>query len=101
LSSLDFACQKQTTCRIHDDLAISSDSWSTPPAGWVSGISTYRGELINQVFGQWLGFDHPSCNKAKLQSAVLATPTINVPGCSPIWYPVPAEVQDTKVLAGF
>lgn len=101
MSSFDPECEKHTSCRIHNDMAISADAWAKPPSGWVGDTSTYHTELINQVFGQWLGFDHPSCSLVATQSPVLSTPSVIIPGCSPKWYAVPAEMQDTKVLAGF
>lgn len=101
LAALDPACEHQTTCRIHNDLAIATDSWSKTPSSWVGDTTTYRTELINHVVGQWLGFEHPSCSAAATQAPVLSTPSLSIGGCSPKWYAVPAELQDTKVLPGF
>jgi hypothetical protein len=101
MAALDPACEKQTTCRIHNELAIAKDSWAKTPAGWTGDLSTYRGELINQIVGQWLGFEHPSCSALSTQAVVLSAPSLQIGGCSPKWYAVPAELQDTKVLPGF
>ena len=98
---LDPACEHQTTCRIHNDLAISSDSWAVAPSGWVGTVDSYRTELVNHVVGQWLGFDHPNCSALASQTPVLSAPSVTIPGCSPKWYAVPPELQDAKVLAGF
>jgi hypothetical protein len=99
--ALDPECEKQTTCRIHNDLAIAIDSWKAVPAGWTSGIAAYRSELVNHVVGQWLGFDHPNCSAIAAQTPVLSAPSVTIAGCSPKWYAVPFELQDAKVLAGF
>ena len=102
MAALDPACSKQSTCRIHNNLSISDSSWANPPAGWVQSLDSYRAELINHVLGQWLGFDHPGCSSIAGHSPVLTAPSITFnAGCSPKWYVVPAELQDTKVLAGF
>jgi len=100
-TALDPACGKQTTCRIHNDLAIAGDSWAAAPTSWSGTLASYRSELVNQVVGQWLGFDHPSCKALTTQTPVLSEPTVTVSGCSPNWYAVPVELQDSKVLAGF
>ena len=100
-TALDPACGKQTTCRIHNDLAIAGDSWAAAPTSWSGTLASYRSELVNQVVGQWLGFDHPSCKALTTQTPVLSEPTVTVPGCSANWYAVPVELQDSKVLAGF
>ncbi len=101
LKALDPACEKQTSCRIHNDLAIAEASWAKAPTGWVGDLSSYRTELVNHVVGQWLGFDHPGCSVVATQTPVLSTPSVMIPGCSPKWYAVPDELQDAKVLAGF
>ncbi len=101
LAALNSACEHQTTCRIHNDLAIATDSWSKAPSIWVGDTTVYRSELINHVVGQWLGFEHPSCSAAATLASVLTTPSLTIGGCSPKWYAVPAELQDTKVMPGF
>jgi hypothetical protein len=101
LSQLDPACGKQSSCRIHNDLAINAANWAAAPATWTADIAAYRAELVNQVTGQWLGFDHASCTGGATVAEVLSTPSVRVLGCSMHWYPVPAELQDTKVLSGF
>lgn len=100
MAALDPACGTQSSCRIHNELAINAQQWAAPPASWKTGAAAYRAELVGQVVGQWLGFDHASC-QAPATAAPIAQATINVPGCSPQWHPVPAEMQDTKVLSGF
>lgn len=100
-SLLDPACEKQTTCRIHNDLMIGKEAWAKAPAAWSGDISSYRTELVNHVVGQWLGFDHPSCSALAAETPLLSAPSVIIPGCSPKWYAVPAEMQDAKVLAGF
>ena len=101
LRVLDPDCATQTACRIHNDLAISEASWRAAPSGWAGDINTYRSELINHVVGQWLGFDHPACSAVATKTPVLSMPSVIIAGCSPKWYAVPAELQDTKVLGGF
>ncbi|GAC1601589.1 MAG: hypothetical protein NVS3B29_03480 [Candidatus Saccharimonadales bacterium] len=61
LSRLDYACTGQSTCRIHNDLAINAVNWATPPSWWKTNLTSYRQELIDHLVGQWLGFDHASC----------------------------------------
>ncbi len=101
MAALDPACEHQTTCRIHNDLAIAKDSWAKAPAARVGDAKTYHVELINHVVGQWLGFEHPSCSTKTAQVQAISAPSIQIAGCSPKWYAVPAELQDTKVLPGF
>jgi hypothetical protein len=101
LKSLAPACETQTSCRIHNDLAISTNAWSHVPTTWVGSQDSYHRELVNHVLGQWLGFDHPSCSVGAAAANVIATPYISITGCSAKWYQVPLETQDTKVLAGF
>jgi hypothetical protein len=101
MRALDPACAVQTACRIHNDLAIASTSWSKTPLGWVGNLSSYRTELVNHVVGQWLGFDHPACNAVATKTPVLTEPSVTIAGCSAQWYAVPPELQDTKVLGGF
>jgi hypothetical protein len=101
MTALDPACEHQSTCRIHNDLALSVESWAKAPSSWLGDTNSYRTELINHIVGQWLGFGHPTCSVAATQAPVLSTPSLLVGGCSPKWYPVPAELQDTKVLPGF
>ncbi len=101
MAALDPACEHQSTCRIHNDLAIAIDNWAKAPSSWAGDTTSYRTELINHVVGQWLGFEHPTCSVAATQATVLSTPSLLIGGCSPKWYPVPAELQDTKVLPGF
>ena len=101
MAALDPACEKQTTCRLHNDLYIATGSWAKAPTGWVGDVNSYRSELINHVVGQWLGFSHPSCTAEAAQEPVLTTTSVTIPGCSPKWYPVPPELQDTKILPGF
>lgn len=100
LSQLDPACGKQDSCRIHNDLGISEAVWNQPPASWTGDVHGYQVELINHVIGQWLGFEHPGCTAGTDQKPLLSAPSVVIPGCSPNWYAVPPEVQDTKVLPG-
>jgi hypothetical protein len=101
MKALDPACERQTSCRIHNDLAISEASWAVAPAGWDGGLASYRAELVNHVVGQWLGFTHPACTAVAEQTPTLESPAVVIPGCSAKWYAVPVELQDTKVLGGF
>jgi hypothetical protein len=102
MNELDPACSSHTSCRIHNDLAIAATSWAKAPENWTGGLSSYRVEMVNHVLGQWLGFDHAGCTASQAQTPVLSAPSVTLPsGCSPKWYAVPAELQDTKVLAGF
>ena len=100
LAALDPACTHQTSCRIHNDLAIASGSWANRPTAGTGDVTSYRLDLINHVVGQWLGFDHPGCGAGAIQASPLTAPTVTLGGCSPKWYAVPAELQDTKVLPG-
>ena len=101
LKQLDSVCETYTTCRIHNELAINLKAWSNLPAAWTTDQEAYRHELIGQGVGHWLGFDHASCRTGQTAAAPVAQPTINVAGCSPVWYPVPPELQDSKILDGF
>ena len=100
LEALNPACSKQNSCRIHNDIAINSLFWDNLPALYHGSKSAYQVELISHVVGQWLGFDHPVCNQLALSTPALSAPSVTLPGCSPKWYAVPLELQDTKVLAG-
>jgi Putative peptidoglycan binding domain/Protein of unknown function (DUF3152) len=98
MRAFDPACESQSSCRIHNELALLDTGWTKIPSGWSSDLTAYRAELINHVVGQWLGFEHPGCGEA---ASPLTEPSVVLTGCSPRWYAVPAELQDTKVLAGF
>jgi hypothetical protein len=100
LTALDPACARQTSCRIHNELAINTQNWTALPKGWSGNLVSYQRELLNHVVGEWLGFDHPACSDPAASSPVLSAPSVVIPGCSPNWYAVPPELQDTKVLPG-
>lgn len=101
LAALDPACAIQNSCRIHNDIAINSLSWVSPTAVFTGKIPAYQTELVNHAVGQWLGFTHTACStSAGAQTPLLSVPSITLSGCSPNWYAVPLELQDTKVLPG-
>ena len=100
LDELNPVCSQQNSCRIHNDLAINPLFWDSLPALYPGIKSAYQVELISHVVGQWLGFDHPVCNQLALSTPTLSSSSVTLPGCSPKWYAVPPELQDTKVLAG-
>jgi hypothetical protein len=56
--------------------------------------------LINHLVGQWLGFQHARCGTGAA-AQILEAATVTIPGCSPNWYEIPADVQGTKPLPGF
>ena len=101
LAALDPACAIQNSCRIHNDIAINSLTWVSPPAVFNGKIPAYQTELVSHAVGQWLGFTHTTCStSAGAQTPLLSVPSITLSGCSPNWYTVPLELQDTKVLPG-
>ena len=99
LRVLDPACATQTTCRSHNTLLIHDAAWQAAPLGWTSGLSGYRDELVGHVAGQWLGFEHATCGEVPTRP--LSSPALTIPGCSPQWYVVAPDSQDTKILPGF
>jgi hypothetical protein len=101
LNALNPSCTKQTTCRVGAQLAMAQAAWQSAPGWWKTDQPAYRTELINHEVGHWLGFTHADCNQPDTKP-VIGTPSVILNGsCSPEWYAVPAESQDTKVLTGF
>lgn len=101
MSDYSPACSGQSTCRTGNDVVINAAAWTTPPTSWIAGADAYRSELVNHEVGHWLGFDHASCASGAAAPTPLSQVTLNLGGCSPKWYAIPAEVQGLKILPGF
>jgi hypothetical protein len=100
MKDLAQACTGQSTCMAGSVLSLSKDSWQMPPKDWAGGAVSYHSELINHLVGQWLGFQHARCGTGAA-AQILEAATVTIPGCSPNWYEIPADVQGTKPLPGF
>jgi hypothetical protein len=95
MSRLSANCVGLASCQSSSVLAFSSDSWRSTPKAWTGSLATYRGELVNHEVGHWLGFDHGSCSQPT-SKPVLGVPAVVIPGCSPNWYVVTAQVPGVK-----
>jgi hypothetical protein len=92
-------CAGEVSCLSGSRLMFNSNNWALLPSGWSGDLDSYRRELVNHETGHWLGFDHASCSGERDSTPVLSAPSVVIPGCSPNWYAVPAEAQDSKVWA--
>jgi hypothetical protein len=92
-------CGGEVSCLSGSRLIFNANNWETLPGGWTGSLDSYRRELVNHETGHWLSFDHASCSGDAKNAPLLSAPSVVIPGCSPNWYAVPAEVQDTKVWA--
>ncbi|HSX01692.1 MAG TPA: DUF3152 domain-containing protein, partial [Candidatus Saccharimonadia bacterium] len=101
LADFSSNCAGHTTCRVGNDLMISSAAWQQAPSVWAGSLAAYRNELINQEFGHWLGFTHARCGAGPSVALPVGTPTVHVAGCAPQWYQLPAGSEDGAALPGF
>jgi hypothetical protein len=97
---LDQRCDRQSTCRLGDQIEINLANWQRPPLAWKSGTAAYRAELVNQEVGHWLGFDHAGCLGSTSSTSLLQAPTLVLDGCSPNWFAMTPD-RSEKVLPGF
>ena len=100
MSQLDARCGGQSSCRVGNQLEVNLSDWSQVPSKWTAGLASYRGELVGNEVGHWLGFEHSACLSSSSPTSVLQTPALVLDGCSPNWYPI-AQADSNKVLSGF